>query len=100
MTRAIEWDGVGPKRDCLLRVIENNVAEWVEVGFTAGEHGTLDEYRSYLGEFSLIRVGDLDGFFIKSDDGGEMRVTHYADIPAIVEVRRIESDVEEGAVVG
>lgn len=114
MTRAIKWDGVGPKDECLLRIVwkHDSSIEWLHVTFDSadydweedgGYHGHPNQYVARSGDIRirqrpLLRQMDWSREYVS--EGDQFIITHYAALPAIVEVRRIENDVEEGAVVG
>lgn len=134
MTRAIPWDGVGPKDECLLRVVwkDSGTAEWIHFewqdadGEPDGEGGWSYTYPGYINDASSISIHEgSDGWMGgsgKFDDiqGADFTITHWSPKPVVEDEcdachqlggnhrpqcmnsirRRIENDVEEGAVVG
>ncbi len=80
--KAKVWDEVGPRKSCLLRVVQRNVAEWLEFEFLKATPGTVDEYMSFQSSLCLLNNG-LGQFWPENED--EVTVTHYADLPEIDE---------------
>lgn len=99
MTRAYEWDGIGPKEECLLRID----GEWIHVQFREVDLDVEEGYYSLANEV-LVFI-DTD-YFSKTymqyvTKGTGYTITHYAALPTIPRVidltERIRNDADEGA---
>lgn len=88
---AFVWNGVGPERECLLRVRWNDSgdAEWIHFDFQTadGEYddeGTLrgnpDRYRN---ESSSLYVPDVTNYGKNRYESDDFTVTHWAEIPEV-----------------
>jgi hypothetical protein len=96
-----EWNGIGPKRDCLLRVVwdDSKGAEWVHFewkdndvsGYNDGEGEHSVTHEGYYNDASCISITESSdgwmGHSGKFDDinGADFTITHWADLPSIEE---------------
>jgi hypothetical protein len=107
MTRAIPWDGIGPKEECLLRIQwkHDGDEEWIHVFWQEadweqdedGYHGHNDRYIVGSGDFSVVDSTSSGRF--EPNDG--FTVLYYAALPTIARVidltERQRNDADEGA---
>lgn len=98
MTRAIPWDGVGPKRECLLRVrwADGGAEEWVHFDWRDADADGYDDGEStefscnpdeYFNDASgiTICVDEYTGTFSQIT-GADFTILYYADLPVIARV--------------
>lgn len=107
MTTAYEWDGIGPKDECLLLLKwdHDGSENWVHFRWCDTDVDCHAGYYDDAGSLSVTENSDhwskTYGKFLTC---GGYTVTHYAALPTIARVielsERIRNDVEEGAVAG
>lgn len=76
--RAVPWDGVGPERECLVRLSCGALAFWEHVQWFRGEGANPDEY---VHRFSRDRTAAKFEGAYRCD--GPWRITHYAEPPEV-----------------
>lgn len=87
MTIAKNWDGIGPKEACLLRMKwaqPHGGSEWVEFGYEdadggRGEDGTQGNWNRYASG-GIYVTEEEDGIY-KPEPAFE--ITHWAELPVI-----------------
>lgn len=99
--KATKWDGIGPKSECLLRIIwkDSGDAEWMHFewrdadasGYDDGEGEFSHNPDEYFNDASSVTIRQSsDGWmgfskYFDQVDGADFTVTHWAEIPEIPE---------------
>lgn len=91
MSKANIWDGVGPERECLLRVRWNNSddAEWIQFDFQSAdgeytEDGLVGNRDRYRNESATLYVTDVVDYGPNRYESEDFVVTHWAEIPEVI----------------